>query len=88
MIFSFIITRILLSFIDQTQHMTPVHKFIAFPWIILNRNMFYFIIFSVAKCEFFNAGGSVKDRIALRMVEDAERDGQLKPVGDQLWCEG
>jgi len=31
----------------------------------------------LAKCEFFNAGGSVKDRIALRMVEDAERDGQL-----------
>ena len=33
---------------------------------------------SVAKCEFFNAGGSVKDRIALRMVEDAEKNGQLK----------
>ena len=35
---------------------------------------------AVAKCEFFNAGGSVKDRIALRMVEDAERDGLLKQV--------
>ena len=34
----------------------------------------------MAKCEFFNAGGSVKDRIALRMVEDAEKAGQLKPV--------
>lgn len=33
----------------------------------------------VAKCEFFNAGGSVKDRIGLRMVEEAERDGRLKP---------
>uniref|UniRef100_A0A915IY34 Tryptophan synthase beta chain-like PALP domain-containing protein n=1 Tax=Romanomermis culicivorax TaxID=13658 RepID=A0A915IY34_ROMCU len=33
----------------------------------------------VAKCEFFNAGGSVKDRIGLRMVEDAEREGKLKP---------
>lgn len=32
-----------------------------------------------AKCEFFNAGGSVKDRIALRMVEDAEKAGSLKP---------
>lgn len=31
----------------------------------------------MAKCEFFNAGGSIKDRIALRMVEDAERDGLL-----------
>uniref|UniRef100_A0A8C4QZH0 Cystathionine beta-synthase n=1 Tax=Eptatretus burgeri TaxID=7764 RepID=A0A8C4QZH0_EPTBU len=37
----------------------------------------------LAKCEFFNAGGSVKDRIALRMVEDAERSGMLKP-GDVL----
>jgi cystathionine beta-synthase len=33
----------------------------------------------VAKCEFFNAGGSVKDRIARRMIEEAERDGTLKP---------
>lgn len=31
----------------------------------------------LAKCEFFNAGGSVKDRIGLRMIEDAERDGLL-----------
>ena len=37
----------------------------------------------MAKCEFFNAGGSVKDRIALRMVEEAERDGILKP-GDTI----
>ncbi|KAL7640043.1 UNVERIFIED_CONTAM: hypothetical protein RMT77_009457 [Armadillidium vulgare] len=32
-----------------------------------------------AKCEFFNAGGSVKDRIALRMVEDAEKKGIISP---------
>lgn len=32
-----------------------------------------------AKCEYFNAGGSVKDRIGLRMVEDAEHDGVLRP---------
>uniref|UniRef100_A0A667WS46 Cystathionine beta-synthase n=1 Tax=Myripristis murdjan TaxID=586833 RepID=A0A667WS46_9TELE len=37
----------------------------------------------LAKCEFFNAGGSVKDRISLRMVEDAERAGVLKP-GDTI----
>ncbi|KAM3934679.1 cystathionine beta-synthase isoform 2-T2 [Leptodactylus fuscus] len=37
----------------------------------------------LAKCEFFNAGGSVKDRISLRMVEDAERDGTLQP-GDTI----
>ena len=32
-----------------------------------------------AKLEFMNPGGSVKDRIALNMVETAERDGLLKP---------
>ncbi|GLI80671.1 cystathionine beta-synthase [Penicillium ochrochloron] len=36
-----------------------------------------------AKCEYFNAGGSVKDRIALRMIEEAEREGRIKP-GDTL----
>lgn len=38
---------------------------------------------AVAKCEFFNAGGSVKDRIGLRMIEDAERAGTLRP-GDTI----
>lgn len=33
----------------------------------------------VAKVEFFNPGGSVKDRIALAMIEDAEEKGILKP---------
>lgn len=33
----------------------------------------------VAKVEFFNPGGSVKDRIALGMIEAAEKDGTLKP---------
>ncbi|MBR4170709.1 MAG: cysteine synthase A [Kiritimatiellae bacterium] len=33
----------------------------------------------LAKVEFFNPGGSVKDRIALAMVEAAERNGTLKP---------
>jgi len=33
----------------------------------------------IAKVEFFNPGGSVKDRIALAMVEDAEKKGILKP---------
>ena len=34
-----------------------------------------------AKVEYFNPGGSVKDRIALRMVETAEREGLLEPGG-------
>ena len=36
-----------------------------------------------AKLECFSAGGSVKDRIALRMIEEAERSGSIKP-GDTL----
>ncbi|KAF1843543.1 cystathionine beta-synthase [Cucurbitaria berberidis CBS 394.84] len=36
-----------------------------------------------AKVEAFNAGGSVKDRIALRMIEAAEKSGRIKP-GDTL----
>jgi cystathionine beta-synthase len=36
-----------------------------------------------AKVELFNAGGSVKDRIALRMIEEAEKSGRIKP-GDTL----
>ncbi len=35
----------------------------------------------LAKVEYLNPGGSVKDRIALRMVEAAERSGQLRPGG-------
>jgi cysteine synthase A len=32
-----------------------------------------------AKAEFLNPGGSIKDRVALAMIEGAERDGRLKP---------
>nr|PZN46876.1 MAG: cystathionine beta-synthase [Actinomycetota bacterium] len=35
----------------------------------------------LAKVEYFNPGGSVKDRIALRMIEAAERSGELRPGG-------
>ena len=37
----------------------------------------------LGKCEFMNAGGSVKDRIGKRMIEEAERIGRIKP-GDTL----
>lgn len=37
----------------------------------------------LAKCEFFNSGGSVKDRIAKKMIEEAEASGRIKP-GDTL----
>lgn len=35
------------------------------------------------KCEFLNPGGSVKDRIALNMIEEAEKKGTIKP-GDTI----
>ena len=35
----------------------------------------------LVKVEYFNPGGSVKDRIALKMIEKAEADGDLKPGG-------
>ena len=35
------------------------------------------------KCEFFNAGGSIKDRIGYNMVIEAEKEGRIKP-GDTL----
>src|SRR5436853_5367249 len=35
----------------------------------------------LAKLEYLNPGGSVKDRIGLAMIEAAERDGKLKPGG-------
>ena len=36
---------------------------------------------TVAKCEFLSAGGGVRDRIIVRMVEEAECEGRLSPGG-------
>ena len=35
----------------------------------------------LAKVEYFNPGNSTKDRMAIKMIEDAEKDGTLKPGG-------
>ncbi|MCX2743405.1 cystathionine beta-synthase [Mangrovivirga sp. M17] len=38
------------------------------------------------KVEYFNPGNSMKDRMALKMIEDAEKDGRLKPGGTIIEC--
>ena len=38
------------------------------------------------KVETFNPGHSIKDRMALKMVDDAEADGRLKPGGTIIEC--
>ena len=53
------------------------------PLIRLNRIGKHLKCNLFAKCEFFNPGGSVKDRIAVRMIEQAEKRGRIKP-GDTL----
>ena len=49
------------------------------PMIRLNKVAADFPCPVLAKVEYFNPGHSVKDRMALSMVEAAERNGQLKP---------
>lgn len=53
------------------------------PLIPLNRVGSHLKCNLYAKCEFMNPGGSVKDRIALAMVEEAEKSGRIRP-GDTL----
>ena len=40
----------------------------------------------LAKVEYFNPGHSVKDRMALKMIENAEQEGKLKPGGTVIEC--
>jgi cystathionine beta-synthase len=40
----------------------------------------------LAKVEYFNPGNSIKDRIGIKMILDAERDGKLKPGGTIIEC--
>ena len=49
------------------------------PIILLNKNMTKIDNNILVKLEFLNPSGSIKDRIALQMIEDAETKGLLKP---------
>ena len=51
------------------------------PLVKLNRLTADLPCLVLAKYETFNPGNSVKDRMALQMIEDAEADGRLKPGG-------
>ncbi|MEW6408879.1 MAG: cysteine synthase A [Nitrospirota bacterium] len=51
------------------------------PFVKLHRIVSPYIAEIWAKLEGYNPGGSVKDRIALSMIESAEKDGRLKPGG-------
>ena len=65
-------SKVLESFLEFSE------KFVGSFW----KNFRFFLkIFAVnlKKCEFFNAGGSVKDRIAYRMITKAEEEGLIKP---------
>jgi len=53
------------------------------PTVRINRLAKHLPCEMYAKCEFLNPGGSVKDRIAVEMIEQAEQEGRIKP-GDTL----
>src|SRR5205807_5947467 len=40
----------------------------------------------LAKVEYFNPGNSIKDRMAVKMIEVAEQEGKLKPGGTIIEC--
>lgn len=56
------------------------------PLIKLNRITADFPCPVYAKVEYFNPGNSIKDRIALKLIEDAEKSGALKPGGTIVEC--
>ena len=56
------------------------------PLIRLNKITEYIPATILAKVDYFNPGNSIKDRMALKMVEVAEADGRLKPGGTIIEC--
>ncbi len=56
------------------------------PLVKLNKVMEDVPALVLAKVEFMNPGNSIKDRMALKMVEDAEKRGDIKPGGTFIEC--
>ncbi|HEV8283308.1 MAG TPA: pyridoxal-phosphate dependent enzyme [Chitinophagaceae bacterium] len=56
------------------------------PLIKLNKITKDFPCMVLAKVDYFNPGNSIKDRMALKMIEVAEKDGNLKPGGTIIEC--
>src|SRR5207253_11402266 len=56
------------------------------PVIRLNKITKDFPCTVLAKVDYFNPGNSIKDRMALKMVEVAEKEGKLKPGGTIIEC--
>ncbi len=56
------------------------------PLVRLNKIIKDFPCEVYAKVEYFNPGNSIKDRMALKMVEVAEQEGRLKPGGTLIEC--
>lgn len=65
----------------MTWYTSPVDLIGDTPLVQLDRMTGNSDVTLLAKLEFLNPGGSVKDRITLRMIEAAERDGTLRPGG-------
>ena len=56
------------------------------PLIKLNKITKDFPCTVVAKVDYFNPGNSIKDRMAVKMIEVAEKEGKLKPGGTIIEC--
>ncbi len=56
------------------------------PLVKLNRTAADISALVLAKVETFNPGNSIKDRMAVKMIDDAERRGDLKPGGTIIEC--
>jgi cystathionine beta-synthase len=56
------------------------------PMVKLNRIVESLPCTVLMKVETFNPGHSIKDRMALKMIDDAEKNGQLKPGGTIIEC--